>query len=56
MRLFKNLRMPLGKLVLCILLIVTGVGLIVPAIRFDGSMAILGLIAIAAGVLLLLDI
>ena len=55
MRLLKNLRMPLGKLVLCIWLIASG-AIYILEITNRGVGNVLALIAIAAGVLFLLDI
>ena len=44
-----------GMLLLCIWLIATGLMALVPALNFSGSGAVLAILAIAAGVLLLLD-
>ncbi len=45
----------LGMLLLCIWLIAFGVLALVPALNFSASGAVMAILAIAAGVLLLLD-
>jgi len=45
----------LGMLLLCIWLIASGVLALVPSLNFQAAPAVLAVLAIAAGVLLLLD-
>ena len=48
-------RTPLGMLLLSIFLIAYGLLILIPALAFSGSAIVMAILAIAAGVLLLLD-